>query len=200
MKPSKTSRPAGVKSLRGAKIAGSKVRLREKKMSDVRADYKWQADTELSRLDATEPMNVPFSFYLLDYTAELHRPKSGRFPMAIETLEGRHIGNFTLYDIDEKKGEAQVGIMIGDRDYWDQGYGTDALTAVADHVFRTTSLVRLYLKTLDWNARAQRCFTRCGFALCGEMRRDGHNFLLMELTRQRWETRRGEEDDAARPG
>jgi RimJ/RimL family protein N-acetyltransferase len=199
MKLSKTSRPDGLRSLRGARIAGSKVRLRAKKMSDVRADYKWQADAELSRLDAAEPMNIPFSFYLLDYAAELHRPRSGRFPMAIETLEGRHIGNLTLYDIDEKMGEAQVGIMIGERDYWDRGCGADAVNAVADRVFGTTSLVRLYLKTLDWNVRAQKCFAACGFAPCGEMRRNGHTFLLMELTRQSWETRRGEEVDAARP-
>ena len=176
MKLSKASRSTGLKSLRGARITGSKVRLRGKKMSDVRADYKWQADVELSRLDAAEPMNIPFSFYLLDYAAELHRPRSGRFPMAIETLEGRHIGNFTVYDIDEEKSEAQVGIMIGERDYWDQGYGADALNAVVDHVFRTTSLVRLYLKTLDWNIRAQKSFAAAGFTACGEMRRNGHIF------------------------
>jgi RimJ/RimL family protein N-acetyltransferase len=198
MKLSKTSRHAGLKSLRGARITGSKVRLRKKRMSDVRADYKWQTDVELSRLDATEPMNLPFSFYMLDYATELHRPRSGRFPMAIETLEGRHIGNFTLYDIDEKKGEAQVGIMIGERDYWDRGYGADALNAVADHIFRTTSLVRLYLKTLDWNTRAQKCFAGCGFTRCGEMRRNGLTFLLMELSREQWEMRRGEEVDADR--
>lgn len=199
MKLSKTSRSDGLKSLRGARITGGNVRLREKRMSDVRADYKWQADAELSRLDAAEPMNIPFSFYLLDYAAELHRPKSGRFPMAIETLEGQHIGNLTLYDIDEKTGEAQVGIMIGERDYWDRGFGADAVNAVVDRVFGTTSLGRLYLKTLDWNLRAQKCFAACGFTPCGEMRRNGYIFQMMELTRERWETRRGEEGDAARP-
>jgi RimJ/RimL family protein N-acetyltransferase len=191
MRLSKTSRPTGIKALKGARIAGSKVRLREKKMSDVRADYRWQSDAELSRLDAAEPMNIPFSFYLLDYAAELHRPKSGRFPMAIETPEGRHIGNLTLYDIDEKTGEAQVGIMIGEREFWDRGYGADALSAVVDHIFRVTSLVRLYLKTLDWNLRAQRSFAAAGFVPCGEMQRNGHTFLLMELTREQWQARRG---------
>ncbi len=186
----------GLKSLRGVKINGSKVRLREKKMSDVRADYKWQVDPELSRLDAAEQISLPFSFYLLDYAAELHRPRSRRFPLAIETLEGRHIGNFTVYDVDEKKAEAQVGIMIGDRDYWDRGYGADAMNAVVDHLFRITSLARLYLKTLDWNVRAQKCFARSGFTPCGGMSRNGHNFLLMDLTRERWEERLG--SDTAR--
>jgi RimJ/RimL family protein N-acetyltransferase len=191
MKLRKSPPLAGLKSLRRARITGNKVRLREKKMSDVRVDYKWQMDAELSRLDAAEQISLPFSFYLLDYAAELHRPRSRRFPLAIETLAGRHIGNFTVYDIDDDKAEAQVGIMIGDRDYWDRGYGADAISAVADHLFRSTSLVRLYLKTLDWNTRAQKCFARSGFTTCGGMSRNGHNFLLMELTREQWEERRG---------
>jgi RimJ/RimL family protein N-acetyltransferase len=191
MRLSKSNGLTGLKSLRRKKIAGSKVRLRSKKMSDVRADYKWQMDPELCRLDAAEPVVIPFSFYLLDYAAELHRPGSRRFPLAIDTLEGQHIGNFTVYDVDAKKAEAQVGIMIGDRDYWDRGYGADAMSAMADHLFGTTALDRLYLKTLPWNVRAQKCFARTGFTPCGELRRNGYNFLLMELTRQQWETRRG---------
>jgi RimJ/RimL family protein N-acetyltransferase len=190
MKLRKSSTGVGLKSLRGTKITGSKVRLREKKMSDVRIDYKWQVDPELSRLDAAEQINIPFSFYLLDYAAEMHRSKSRRFPLAIETLEGRHIGNFTVYDIDEKKAEAQMGIMIGDRDYWGKGYGTDAMKVMADYLFANTKLDRLYLKTLAWNARAQKCFTRCGYTTCGEMSRNGHHFLLMELTREQWEKQR----------
>ena len=111
--------------------------------------------------------------------------------MAIETLDGKHIGNCTCYDIDEKKSEGQLGIMIGDRDYWDQGYGTDAITTMINLVFRTTNLQRLYLKTLDWNLRAQKCFRNCGFTECGYLKRDGMNFLLMELKRKQWEERQG---------
>ena len=58
---------------------------------------------------------------------------------------------------------------------------------MVDHVFRTTGLDRIFLKTLDWNLRAQKCFAKCGFTACGEMRRDGHSFVLMELDRERWE-------------
>jgi len=186
----KSTTLAGFKPLKGDVLQGrteSKVRLREKKMGDVRNDYKWQSDSELAKLDAAPTLNLSFSVYLLDYATEIHRPKFNKYPLAVETLECRHIGNCTCYDIDEKKGEAQFGIMIGDRDYWDMGYGTDAVTTMTDHAFQTTSLHRLYLKTLDWNLRAQKCFTKCGFTPCGEMNRNGNIFLLMELKREQWE-------------
>ncbi len=190
MKLRKSNPPAGFKPLLGSVITGKRIRLREKKLTDVRNDYAWQVDPELSRFDAVPVLNLPFAVYLLDYTTEVKKHRPNRFPLAIESLDGKHIGNCTCYDINEKKGEAQFGIMIGDRDYWDKGYGADAVNTMVDHVFQTTSLHRLYLKTLDWNQRAQKCFIRCGFTPCGYLKRNGYNFVLMELKHEHWEKRR----------
>jgi RimJ/RimL family protein N-acetyltransferase len=191
MKLGKSSTLAGFKPLRGSTISGNKIRLREKKLSDVRNDYRWQSDPELAKLDATSVLAMSFSIYLLDYATALHQSLANRYPLAVETLNGKHIGNCTYYDIDARKGEAQIGIIIGNRDYWDKGYGADTINTMVDHVFRTTTLDRLYLKTLDWNLRAQKCFSKCGFTPFGHLRRNGYNFTLMELKRKQWETRQG---------
>jgi RimJ/RimL family protein N-acetyltransferase len=184
----KRDKLAGLKPLHGNVIIGKKIKLREKKLSDVRNDYRWQSDPELSKLDAAPALEMSFAIYLLDYSSVVNR-RDARFPLAIETLEGRHIGNCTCYDIDEKKGEAQVGIMIGDKDYWDKGYGTDAINTLVDYIFKNSSLNRLYLKTLEWNKRAHRCFIKCCFTDYGQLKHSGHNFILMELKRCQWEKR-----------
>jgi RimJ/RimL family protein N-acetyltransferase len=189
MKLGKSSTLAGFKPLRGSIIQGNKIRLREKKFSDVRNDYRWQVDPDLSKLDAAPVLITSFSLYLLDYAAALHQSHASRYPLAIETLEGKHIGNCTCYDIDENKREAQMGIIIGNRDYWDKGYGADVVNTLVGHVFRTTQIHRLYLKTLDWNLRAQKCFTKCGFTAFGHLSRNGYDFMLMELKREQWEKR-----------
>jgi RimJ/RimL family protein N-acetyltransferase len=176
--------------LNGNIITGHKTRLREKKLSDVRNDYQWQADPTLAELDAAPTLDMSFSVYLLDYSSIIHFKDHHRYPLAIETLEGKHIGNCTCYDIDERRGEAQIGIMIGDKNYWDKGYGSDAINTLVEHVYQTSSLSRLYLKTLDWNKRARQCFLKCGFTPCGELKRDGYQFVLMELTRENWEKRK----------
>ena len=181
---------AGLKRLHGSFITGEKTRLREKKLSDVRNDYRWQSDPELAELDAAPILITSFSIYLLDYASVLHSKNKNRYPLAIETLDGQHIGNCTFYDISEEKSEAQIGIMIGNRDYWNNGYGTDVINTMTHYFFTNTSLQRIYLKTLDWNHRAQKCFARCGFLPDGKLKRDGHNFLLMQLKREQWEKRR----------
>ena len=148
MKLRKSSLSAGFKPLRGGTVTGKRVQLREKSLTDVRNDYAWQTDPELSRFDAVQVLALPFAVYLLDYTNEIKKPRHNRFPLAIENLEGKHIGNCTCYEIDEKKGEAQFGIMIGDANYRDKGYGRDVVNTMVDHVFHTTSINRVYLKTV----------------------------------------------------
>jgi len=177
----------GLEIQKGAVIIGRKVRLRGKSLSDARQDYAWQSDPELARFDAAPSVSIAFPIYLLDYTDQLHNPKPNTYRFAVETLDGKHIGNCTCYDVNEAKGEAQLGIMIGDRNYWDKGYGADAVTAMVNHVFLNTNLRRIYLKTLDWNTRAQKCFRNCGFTPCGRLNRNGNNFVVMELRRQQWE-------------
>lgn len=161
-------------------LVGNKVKLRPKRLRDAANDYSWRRDTELCRLDAAAPISSSFEEYLRGYAEELHRRgRSSRF--AIETLAGRHIGNCSYFNIDETKKEAELGIMIGDRAYWNQGYGADAILTLLNHVFPQTKLERIYLKTLNWNVRAQKCFEKCGFVPCGQLIRGDHNFIIMDI-------------------
>ena len=164
-------------------IADSKVRLREKRLADAAVDYAWKTDPELSQLDAAPLLTISFQHYLSDYARELRYPSPNRKRLAIETMDGKHIGNCTYYGINKAKGEVELGIMIGDRNYWDKGYGANAVTTLVNYIFQHTKLNRIYLKTLGSNTRAQKCFKKCGFTLCRHLNSDGYNFVLMELYR-----------------
>jgi RimJ/RimL family protein N-acetyltransferase len=51
------------------------------------------------------------------------------------------------------------------------------------YLFDSLSLDRIYLKTLDWNLRAQRCFENVGFQRYGTSRRGEYHFILMDVRR-----------------
>lgn len=167
-------------------LTGGKTRLRAKILADAERDYRWQSDPETAYLDATEPPKMPFSRYLTEYREILSLPSPERRFFAIETLSGKQIGNCTYYGIDQQKGEAELGIMIGARQYRGKGYGTDAVTTLLGYIFKQTHLKKIRLKTLVDNPRAQQCFSKCGFAASGEKTIEGHHFLLMEIDRDRW--------------
>lgn len=164
-------------------LKGEKVILRDKRIEDAWRDYNWKIDPELARLDATLPLDLSFPTYLLMYAEELRRHDGNGRVFAIETLEGRHIGNCSYYNVDRDKSEAELGILIGDTAYWDAGYGTDAVKVLVNYLFCRENLERVYLHTLVWNTRAQKCFQKCGFVVCGRVVRSGYDFILMEMKR-----------------
>ena len=171
-------------------IRGERVILREKRIKDAVDDYAWRTDDELARLDATKPLRMKFGEFRRYSEEELSysHPSSRRF--AVDTHDGRHIGNCMYYDIDERRRQAELGIMIGDRDYWDGGYGTEAVSVLLTHIFMRTSMERVYLHTLEWNRRARRAFAKSGFRELKGVRRSGMEFVLMEVLRPEWEERR----------
>lgn len=168
-------------------IRGELVVLREKRLEDAADDYAWRCDPELAAYDAVPPLQLAFASFLESYRFELDYPVPRQRNFAIEDLSGKHIGNCMYYDIDTHRAEAELGIMIGDRDYWSKGYGTDAVLTLLRHIFETTTLRRIYLNTLDWNHRAQRSFLKCGFVPIREHTRGGYRFITMEIYRDRLE-------------
>ncbi len=168
-------------------ITGSKVRLCPKKLAHALNDYAWKKDPELARLVDTPLATNAFLDYLLSYASQLRSSGLTRHEFAIETLDGKHIGNCVCFDINNTKDEAEIGIMIGDRGYWNRGYGADAVNAVLSYAFGKMNLKRVHLKTLSSNERAQKCFGKCGFTPYGHLVQDGSRFILMELHRDQWQ-------------
>ena len=165
-------------------IEGTKVVLRQKRIEDAFHDYQWRIDPELSKLDATFPLRIRYKEFVRFSRDEIEYPGRRSKRLAIDTKDGVHIGNCMYYDLDERRGQTELGIMIGDRDYWNGGYGTDAVVTLAEHIFKTISSInKIYLHTLDWNDRARKAFAKAGFVEVREVKRDGQNFVLMEMER-----------------
>ncbi|MBI4332501.1 MAG: GNAT family N-acetyltransferase [Chloroflexi bacterium] len=160
-----------------------RIRLRPKLLGDAIDDYRWRKDPELAHLDATTPVTLSFDEYFKSYQEELERPIRNYFHFGIETAAGRHIGNCMLYDIDDGTKEAQLGILIGEREYWDSGYGQEAVSYLLEKAFEEDGLRRIYLQTLRDNVRAQKSFEKCGFKGCGQTFHNGYDFVVMEIFR-----------------
>ena len=165
---------------------GTKTRLRAKTADDAERDYIWQTDPETARLDATKPPKITFRRYYAEYLKTLSFPSLERRLFAIDTLNDTHIGNCSYYNIDWQKGEAELGVMIGERGYRGNGYGTDAVNTLLYHIFSQTDLKKIRLKTLSDNLQAQKCFIKSGFVASGEEIIEDHHFILMEIDRNRW--------------
>ena len=160
---------------------GRLVRLREKTIDDAEHDYAWRCDPELAEYDAARPLTTRFSSFLATMTDELRYPSQHRRTFGIDDREtGKHIGNVMYYGYDSYLREAELGITIGDRDYWSRGYGEDTVRTMLRYLFGELRLQRVYLHTLVWNIRAQKSFERAGFQRVRNVSRAGYDFVYME--------------------
>ena len=185
-------------------LRGARVVLREKTVKDAWNEYLWRTDPELSQLDAALPLTMDYDEFLSMYKEQLRYPLAWAKPLSVDTLEGAYIGNCMYYDVDVVHKTAEVGVLIGNRRYWNDGYGFEVVVTLVEHIFATTGLNRLYLHTLKWNKRALRCFEKCGFQAVRLVRRSQRQFVYMELLREEWEALRegklAERDALARAG
>ncbi len=165
---------------------GRLVTLRPKSPSDAQKDHIWRSDPVLSALDATEPLKVPYETYRKYQIDEIKFPSAWSVRFAIDTVDGQHIGNCMVYDVDYRKRQAEIGIMIGNKTFWNRGYGTDAILTLVNGIFGTTDLDYLYLHTLADNIRAQQAFTNSGFRSVRSVTREGNHFIFMEALRDEW--------------
>lgn len=151
-------------------IVGEKVRLRPIERDDLPRFVKWFGDPEVRRHLA---VFLPFSLAEEErwYESLLQRLERRQdVALAIETADGVHIGSIGLHAINWKDRSAELGIAIGEKSHWDQGYGTDAIRTVLRLAFREMNLHRVYLRVDADNERGIRCYEKAGLRREGTLR------------------------------
>ncbi len=92
--------------------------------------------------------------------------------LAIETRDGKHIGGINVHRTNPEDRKAGLGIMIGEKDHWSNGYGTDAVLALLKLAFDEMNLHRVWLHVFPDNERAIACYLKCGFREEGRLRQE----------------------------
>jgi RimJ/RimL family protein N-acetyltransferase len=84
------------------------------------------------------------------------------FGIALKEAE-RLIGSCALRLGEQPHRAADLGILIGDREFQGQGYGAEAIGLLLEYGFATLGLHRVGLNVYENNARGIRCYEKCGF-------------------------------------
>jgi RimJ/RimL family protein N-acetyltransferase len=179
--------------LPGDLFVGKLVRLSAFKADAKDAYARWSQDAEYSRLltfNAARP-RTPESF--ADVEKE-HKDDAWRhFVFAICTLADDKMIGYTELEMTWVHQHAWIAIGMGDPDYRNKGYGTDAFRLTVNYGFRELGLYKISLGVFDYNPRARHVYEKCGFVMEGTQRsllyRDGqyYDLHLLGITRPKWE-------------
>ena len=175
-------------------IYGEHIRLRAPDRSDLPLFVNWLNDPEVREgLIISLPLSMDEEETW--YENMLKRP-APEHPMVIEIRQPEDrwlpVGNCGFHNIDWRTRSADVGIFIGEKACWNQGYGTEVMRQLLRHGFNTLNLNRIALEVYETNPRAIRVYEKAGFVHEGRKRqamyKDGSylDVLLMSVLRSEW--------------
>lgn len=154
-------------------IYGEKIFLRrfEDRMSDAEIArlYAWSRDEDLLRQSGgmkTELSEQEFREHVRG--ERLYGPTNRRMFLLFARETMQLIGRIGIFAIDWNRRDAEMGVVIGEREFQNRGYGRDATRALLHHLFTTSSLNEIYLYTFAENVRAQRAFAAVGFRITAQ--------------------------------
>ncbi len=169
-------------------IYGERLRLRAAEREDLPRFVAWFNDPEVTQnLAHHYPMSRASEERWFDNMMSLPPAEQA---LAIEIRDGegwKAIGSTSFMHFDGINRSAEVGIVIGEKAHWNQGYGRDTMRLMLKYGFCTLNLHRIFLKVYERNVRGIKAYEHAGFKHEGRMRHaaflDGryYDVLLMSV-------------------
>ncbi len=183
-----TARSASPRSLEGCKVTLRPYGLGFSQ-DEIAQQYRWDRDEEVLYWSGGQRTSLSLEEYAWGLERQVSETYQSRDKFAILDEKGKLIGRIGYYELHRRRRRAKLGIVLGEKDYWGEGYGRDAMMTFLKHLFQEKGMMEVYLATFPHNVRAQRCFESCGFRQVGTDREffldwGWRDEVLMELSRE----------------
>jgi RimJ/RimL family protein N-acetyltransferase len=149
-------------------LSGSKIDLVIIEKRDARTLTTYMNDPEVNRyLLRYMPLHVQEEETWIQSMTER---KNGLVLGIVRKEETTLIGTTSLgWKKDNRDRTASFGLMIGDKNAWGKGYGTEATSCMLAYAFNTADLRGVELCLYSSNTAAKKVYEKCGFVEVGRI-------------------------------
>jgi diamine N-acetyltransferase len=179
-------------------LIGERVYLRPLERADLSHIRRWANDPEIRRLTGEV---TPMSEAAADQFLERVRTESDRIWFVVALRENdRPIGEAGLLRMFHPWRNTDLTLIIGERDAWGQGYGTEAIHLLLDYAFGYLAFHRVSVGVVGFNDRAIRFYGKVGFKKEGIERQgyyyahEYHDFVMMSILEDEFRERYKKEE------
>ena len=165
-------------------LHGERVLLRTPRLNDATTVFHWERDDEVWRYDPHRPYSRTIPEFLPLFERNYVRGNGRQFWFIIEDEQHVPIGTITYFNLDNRLGQVEVGLGLGNKTRWGKGYGPEAIRTLVKYLFTFPGLVRVYAETALANHPARRAFEKVGFTEVGQIydpRSTGDPWVLLEI-------------------
>lgn len=168
----------------GPYLRGERIQLRRPNMKDTNYVFHWERDDEVWRYDIHRPYSRTMGEFLPTFERNYIRGNGRQFWFIIEDEKRIPIGTITYFNVDYRLGQAELGLGLGDKTRWGQGYGPEAIRTLVRYIFTLPGIQRVYAETALANHPSRRAFAKAGFVEVGQIydpRSTGEPWVLLEI-------------------
>lgn len=150
-------------------ITGERCYLSPPSLDDAERWAAWENDPAVAIPLGDEAYRPSSPIKMAEWIEEALERRQPLFTI-VDAADERPIGRCLLFNVSHVDRSAWAGILIGEQEYWDQGYGTEAMRLLLSYAFGLLNLHNVMLGTFAFNARAIRCYEKVGFHEIGRRR------------------------------
>lgn len=154
-------------------LYAERIRLRAPEREDIPAFLRWVNDPEVCEF--LEHYTVINRDMEEAWFESVVKGPAIELPLVIEIEPAEKgiwfaIGNIAFMHFHQINRSAEIGIMIGEKEYWNKGYGTEAMRVMCNYGFNSLNLNRIYLRVFEGNEKGKKAYQNAGFVYEGTMR------------------------------
>ena len=155
------------------KLIGDRIYLSPKDASEeeIMKFTEWMNDSEVTDFTGRTALIVT-PLGEKEYLENAAKDQHNRCFDIVEQNTDKLVGTLGLEHINWIERSAVLGIFIGDKDFRNNGYGTEAIKLLLEYGFRYLNLHSIRLDLLSVNERAHQCYLKCGFKDTGASREE----------------------------
>jgi len=171
-------------------LMGERVYLRRMTADDLPHVHRWLTDTELCGL-----IGHPGVSSMAEIEAWFERASADparRWYVIVTSEDDRVIGEAGLLRLDERWRTTDMSIIIGERNAWRRGFGTETGRILLDFAFNYCGMHRVAVGVVGFHEPALAFWESLGFSREG-IQRDGyfhgeafHDFVMLSVLEDEW--------------
>jgi len=166
-------------------LVGKYIYLRPIEKGDIKYIRIWGNDPEIMSLTGeVRPMSQTDAE---EFLKNVQNDKERVWFIMVLKENDQVIGEAGLLRMFKAWRTTDLSIIIGEKEVWGKGYGTEAIILLLDYAFQTLKFHRVAIGVVGFNERAIRFYEKVGFKKEG-IQRDGyyhnstfHDFIMMSI-------------------
>lgn len=158
------------------KILGKNLFLRSLSAQDANSNYlSWLQDDEVTKYLEIRFNPPSKTANLVDLILKFNSSPDTLMLGIFLNKNSFHLGNIKLGPINYYHKTAEIGLLIGAREEWGKGRGSEAIDLISNYAFEVLDIAKLTAGCYESNMGSRRAFSKVGFKEEGRL--ISHNIL-----------------------